>query len=43
MFEDRAITMSTASMTNFDPTCAHKLINYDSIFDKEKFVAHPMY
>lgn len=41
--EEKCMTISTASRTNFDPTAIAQPICYDNIFAKERFENHPRY
>lgn len=41
--DEKCMTISTASKTNFDPTAIAQPICYDNIFAKERFEDHPRY
>jgi hypothetical protein len=43
VIEEKCMTISTASRTNFDPTVIAQPMCYDNIFAKERFEDHPRY
>ena len=43
VLDEPALTMSTASRTNFDPSYVPQPLYYDNIFNNSKYTSHPRY